>query len=342
MNVGKTANRTPHTPREVTPTTVTPTTSTTSTPTTAEPERRESSLTSKILVGIGIAAASLVPVRAHGQSDTASTSLFALQLNSKTITADSSHTDSLSATLAADTVAIRFSGGDSATVSLPAFDSVAVAALKANPASVMSVLTPGLRDAAVLLSPMKLAQRGDSLTVGGAWRVLGEHALNMRRTTHETSVSSLIEHAPSFKLAALDQISAVLHVALAKVVGGSSSTNPIVLSAPHLGATEQLAMIRDGQPLDLRDGAPLSAQTLDHTIATLDGLPAGALLRMTSIDGGGDVLIALTLGEGRAFVPGEGVLAIGDAVNATSQAHGGARLLVTSNTVTPTADTIAL
>ncbi|MDP2343965.1 MAG: hypothetical protein Q8O67_23610 [Deltaproteobacteria bacterium] len=282
------------------------------------------SLSKKLLVGVGVAVSALMPVQAQAQAG--STSRFQLQL-SHTMTPDS--TASATSAAAKDTQVpvdstftqvMRFAGADSATVSLPKFDSVAVASARATPTLLAGLISANVKDAAVLLSPMTLASSTDSVSVAAPWRMLGDVVLTARRTTNSAALEALMQHASSMKLTARQQLSAVLQLALGRAVGASESTSPRTLELPTTEVA-QSSMLKGGAPVD--DG-----HTVSGIVSAALASPAGTLVRVGP-PGPGEALLGLHLGEGKLFVPGEGVVADGAARLTTAATAVGTQVLST-------------
>jgi hypothetical protein len=271
------------------------------------------SLTRKVLVGVGVALSSLAPVAARAAG---STSPFQLQLQGSGIALDTT-TSRADSTFS---LVMRFAGGDSAQVSLPKFDSVAVAKARTSPENFASVVGPHVKDAAVLLASMPLATSTDSVSVPAPWRVLGDRVVTQRRATHEHAMSGLMEHAGSMRLTDKQQVAAVMQLAVARAVGGSSATAPVVLEFNT--DLKSSSLVKDGVSIDDRLSV---ASIVDDAMKTAPG----TLVRVGPMGAGDAAVLALHLGEGKLFVPGEGVVVDGAARLAAAVSAAGAQVLST-------------
>jgi hypothetical protein len=277
------------------------------------------SLTRKVLVGVGVALSSLAPVAARAAG---STSPFQLQLQGRGIALDTTKAAAADSTF---TLVMRFAGSDSAQVSLPKFDSVAVAKARTSPEAFASVVGPHIKDAAVLLASMPLATSIDSVSAPSPWRVADGVVKVERRSTHETAMTGLMENAGSMRLTAKQQIAAVMHLAVARAVGGSTVVAPFSLEVSNdLMASTKL---RSGVPVDDRLTV---ANIVDEALQS----PVGTNIRVGP-PSGGDALMALTLGDGKLFIPGEGVVVDGAARLTAAVSTAGLQELTTYVVSTP-------
>jgi hypothetical protein len=271
------------------------------------------SLTRKVLVGVGVALSSLAPVAARAAG---STSPFQLQLQGRGIALDTTRSPAADSTFS---LVMRFAGSDSAQVSLPKFDSVAVAKARTSPEAFAAVVGPHVKDAAVLLASMPLATSPDSVSVAGPWRVLGERVVTQRRATHESTMTGLMDYAGSMRLTDKQQIAAVMQLAVARAVGGSSTTAPVVLEFNT--DLKSSSLVKDGVSVDDRLSV---ASIVDDAMKAAPG----TMVRVGPPGTGSDVL-ALHLGEGKLFVPGEGVVVDGAARLTAAVTAAGAQVLST-------------
>lgn len=280
-----------------------------STPT-AKSEKTEANegrdLGRNLLVGVGVAVASLLPVKSAAQSGTGATSLFDVQ--SKAITVDTAGAAAKAAkfdSTSSSVLTVRFVGSDSAQVALPAFDSTALASLQTSPETLKPLLSKALTEAAVVLQGLQRAAPGDTLHVAGAWRVGFDNTavLSQRRATHETVMNDLVQQPGSFRLTDAQQIGALWHVAMARIVGGMPSTSPIELARPSTMTGDNLvsARFKDG----VQEQDPFKAPT-DAAASALQA-EAGSTVRVGPPVGAA-TLLGVNLGGGKLFVAGQGVV----------------------------------
>jgi hypothetical protein len=213
------------------------------------------------------------------------------------------------------TTAIRFVGSDSTTVALPTCDSSLVQALRAHPESLRSLLPKALTEAAVLLQHLQHAGVNDTVQVTGAWRLNNSgEPVAKRHASHDQLINDLIRQPELFRLTDQQQVAAVWHVAIAKIVGGMTETRALRLDAQDAGELKQ----------SFRED--LGTAPSQYIAAVMDKAEVGDAVRIyNNKDHNAVVLAGIQLGGGKLFIAGKGIMdgatalaaAVGDGSNIT-------------------------